>query len=594
MSHRFSSFLHLRMGRKKIVSPVLGGLLLLLCSFGVSSRVVEAAQTKRRIVAHRASAAEVRRYAKKRKAYCAKHVCEDLQLVSQMAQAQGIFRVEPVPSPTLAKASGEYGGDEGSPIALSISPAPPASLYSVLWDLNLDGNFETPGVSIVWTPPRGGIFFIPAKISRLKKQQSEIVTIRVAVRNRPPVVTLRSSASRIPAGQSVTFSASASDPGPEDTRVGLTFHWSFEDGSPGAIGNKLSSVSHTFKVPGVHLVYLLVTDSQGLSTGPLSTSVVVTGGAGGGGGGSTETPPVLDTSVLSQWQNNMTTFGLKHCAKLTSGSGTADELLAATYYDALLVFQQIAAYTGDPAWKNCLVAARRYYRDNYVVANQGRVPGYWNFTEGLVQDALRNGDSASRSAAVLLSEQAAYAADFSPLSWTVDSQLSREVAYTIESYLSTELLGRPRRVHLSAFVDQALGHIDQWFTTKNAPYVRPFMVGLTMRALIVYQEKYPDARITPALVLAADALWDRTWVASAQAFRYTDRLLSAGDMDPAPDLNLLIAPAYAWLYLKTGEPRFRNRGDQIFAGGVKGAYLGNPKQFNQNYRWSFDFIRWRK
>jgi hypothetical protein len=41
------------------------------------------------------------------------------------------------------------------------------------------------------------------------------------------------------------------------------------------------------------------------------------------------------------------------------------------------------------------------------------------------------------------------------------------------------------------------------------------------------------------------------------------------------------------------ETKWLDRGDQIFAGGVTQAYLQNAKQFNQNYRWSFDYIAWR-
>lgn len=53
-------------------------------------------------------------------------------------------------------------------------------------------------------------------------------------------------------------------------------------------------------------------------------------------------------------------------------------------------------------------------------------------------------------------------------------------------------------------------------------------------------------------------------------------------------------PAYGWLYRETLEPRFRERGDLIFASGVRGAWLDGGKQFSQNYRWSFDYVRWRR
>lgn len=61
---------------------------------------------------------------------------------------------------------------------------------------------------------------------------------------------------------------------------------------------------------------------------------------------------------------------------------------------------------------------------------------------------------------------------------------------------------------------------------------------------------------------------------------------------PAPDLNLLISPMFEWLYKQTGQSRFRVRADTIFEGGVKGAWLVGGKQFNQNYMWSFDQVKW--
>ena len=92
---------------------------------------------------------------------------------------------------------------------------------------------------------------------------------------------------------------------------------------------------------------------------------------------------------------------------------------------------------------------------------------------------------------------------------------------------------------------------------------------------------------------AANDIWDNLWLPSSEAFKYTDRATSTGGMEPAPDLNLLIAPVFAWLYHQTGNDIHRQRADAIFAGGVKHAYLVNAKQFNQNYRWSFEYLRLR-
>src|SRR5262249_6795063 len=159
------------------------------------------------------------------------------------------------------------------------------------------------------------------------------------------------------------------------------------------------------------------------------------------------------------------------------------------------------------------------------------------------------------------------------------------------------------------------GHIDQWFFTKTyrCPsygycepgvagqyYIQPFMVGLTAEALIQhYETQTPqDARIPTAVKTAMDWLWANAWVAADQAFWYENWVADPSLMFPpkpgAPDLNLLIAPAFAWLYKQTGDTTYRDRADAIFAGGVTRACVScDGKHFNQQYRWSFDYIKWR-
>jgi hypothetical protein len=162
------------------------------------------------------------------------------------------------------------------------------------------------------------------------------------------------------------------------------------------------------------------------------------------------------------------------------------------------------------------------------------------------------------------------------------------------AYLNAENVGEPRRVRLKLLIDHALGHLNQWFVASSAEYVKSFMVGLSSHALISAQEATGDTRILPALIVALDRLWEMNWVPSERAFKYMSRITAEGDTTPSPDLNLLIAPAYAWVYYKTGELRFRDRADEIFAGGVEKAWLVNAKQFNQNYRWAFEYVKLRK
>ena len=291
----------------------------------------------------------------------------------------------------------------------------------------------------------------------------------------------------------------------------------------------------------------------------------------------------------------MVTFGRQHCVFLKNSANGFDPRLVATYYDAQWVYQQIKEYTRSVEWESCAQAAEAVYRDLYSVPNNGYVPGYWNFTRGLTRDFLQLSDLASKNAALSLSLNAAYARDNTALAETQSFLLSREVSYAISSYLDAELLGQPRRARLATLVDHQLGHFDQWFVSRPpSVYVKPFMVGLAGSALIDYHAVTADPRILPTVRRAADWMFATLWRPEAQAFLYIEKAVTGEDPpNPAPDLNQLIAPMYAWLWEQTRDPMYRTQADQIFAGGVAGAYLVNAKQFNQNYRRSIETVRRR-
>jgi hypothetical protein len=326
------------------------------------------------------------------------------------------------------------------------------------------------------------------------------------------------------------------------------------------------------------------------------------------------TPTREDPAIpeLERWQRQMVEFGRMACKALQSAGRTSEEKLALTYYDAARVYYQIADYTDDRSWLSCEAAAEGAYKD-YVMKATGRVPGYWNFTTGLRMDLQNSSDSTSKQAVALLATRGAFCTDSTPLESTRDVAVSREVAYCLMAYLNAEAVGEPRRARMWQLADQALAHLDTWFVSKTsrAPrngfdgpadaagkyYLQPFMVGLTAQALIQYWDATKDPRVQPTIRRALDAIWDRAWVASDQSFWYENWVADPSKPFPpkpgAPDLNLLIAPAYAWMYYQSGDTRYRDRGDQAFAGGVKGAWLNGSKQFNQNYMWSFDYVRWR-
>lgn len=319
---------------------------------------------------------------------------------------------------------------------------------------------------------------------------------------------------------------------------------------------------------------------------------------------------------LASWESHMVSFGQTHCAGLQDPQQTAEQKLGATYYDAERIYYAIGAYTQNAAWNVCAVAAEAAYRDAYVIPNNGGIPGFWNFTAGLRRDMELTGDTVSRDTVLLLSQNASFTSG--ELNLIIPSYYSREVAYAINAYIDAEKLGYPRNPRLTAYVDILLGHLDQWFVSLNSRcpsqcdpaaaawqyYVQPFMVGLAAETLIQYHaEIESDPRIPVAVKNAADWLWSHAWDAPSGTFWYDNWIadpaqIPSGYWTPhtpplAHDLNLLIAPAYAWLYRQTGDDAYRDQGDAIFVGGVNGAWLDGVKQFNQSYRWSFDYVKWR-
>lgn len=299
----------------------------------------------------------------------------------------------------------------------------------------------------------------------------------------------------------------------------------------------------------------------------------------------------LPTAAVEQYLRQGAYWAGRHFAAVRSGD------LAATYYDAMEVYHCLfEALAGLPdglglhdATLDAFYSAVTTYRDNYVFANQGKVPAYWAFTDGLTRHYLEVGDEKSKEAVLLLANNAAYAPDTTPTDELKSTLFSREVAYTLNNYINAERCGAPVIDRRNVLKDLAFQHLINWFTTAaSRPYVRPFMVALTIKSLISAGHPWFS------LVIDAEELW-KLYDHEAGAFPYTDRVVDGpDDIKPAPDLNLLIAPVYAWLYKETKDPKWAEIADTIFIDGVRGAYLGNPKQFNQNYFWGFKYLEWRK
>lgn len=304
------------------------------------------------------------------------------------------------------------------------------------------------------------------------------------------------------------------------------------------------------------------------------------------------TPAHADT--LADWKSRMTTQAPVVCNFIKDTTQTFDDRLNWCYYDNERVMYQICDYTGSPLYCQCAQEAEKVYRDLYLIPNNGSLPGYMIFADGLREDFLRNGDANSNIAYHMLMSNGSFVLS---TPWNDANQPSwnymRETAYVLRLHIMAPSFGMTRNMaRINQLVNYSLGHLDQMFGSFTADYRKPFMVGLAGEALIDYYEHIQqDGTIIVALRQAADYMWAHMWLPADQAFQYTDD--AAQGTGPAADLNLLIAPMYEWLYQRTGLQKYRDEGDQIFAGGVANGYIGQGKQFNQSYRWSFKYVESR-
>lgn len=280
---------------------------------------------------------------------------------------------------------------------------------------------------------------------------------------------------------------------------------------------------------------------------------------------------------IAKWEANMLQYGATHCAAIPTPPYPTDAF-GMTYYDMGRVYYQMFDYTGDSKWISCAKSAVELYREQYVIPNGGKASGYWNFSDGL----LREGSPRSLEALSLLSTSAAFADITTGWGATgaLDPSYSREIAYSTLLWLNVKAANLPTfsQAKMDAVMAAMDKHVTAWLTSGTA---QPFMVGLTAEALL----RAKGEAATPQIKALADMLKPK-W--TGKSFPY---LNNDGTTGEAPDLNLLIAPAFAWMCKY--DPAYCAIADEIFNAGVAYAYLGGPKQFNQNYRWSFDFVKWR-
>jgi PKD repeat protein len=175
-------------------------------------------------------------------------------------------------SPPTALAGGPYRGREGSPVPLSGSGSDPVDRsFTFAWDLDGDGEFETPGQQIAPTWKDNGVYAVTLRVGD-GRGGVDTDQASVTVDNVSPSPDAGPDRAVAP-GAPVTFDGSATDPG-ADT---LTFEWDFNyDGYVFHRDATGRTASTAFDTPGAaYVVALRVRDDDG-GVG-LDTAQVVVG-----------------------------------------------------------------------------------------------------------------------------------------------------------------------------------------------------------------------------------------------------------------------------------------------------------------------------
>ena len=368
----------------------------------------------------------------------------------------------------------------------------------------------------------------------------------------------------------------------------------------------------------------------------------------------TATPPTTFPAIpgLSTWENNMIDFSAPvgtanadfWCTNNIDGnpwwsldngnfSGEFDipssVYFEAWNYDGGRVYQQIADYdqyhqqqykqTDPNEWQRCTELAMEPYKDMTIGTGGGFVQEPNQFPFGMAMHYLRTGDTSYQTAVNLLANNEAYDVYYSG---SVYAESVRVSAYLMDDRLANEIIGVPRdKAFMLRTVDVMLGYLDQSYNLslsnpdQQGYNIHPFMIGLAMEALITYYEldlaegNTPDARIPLEIKKTLDWLEATQYIPATHTFAYgaydvpKNPALVTGTLFQASELNDLVATAYAWYWYKTNNATYMNEGDDLFSNvwdSANGQTIGGDsgwtysvKEFNQIYKWSFDYVRWR-
>lgn len=289
------------------------------------------------------------------------------------------------------------------------------------------------------------------------------------------------------------------------------------------------------------------------------------------------------------------------------------------YYDRPFAYYAAWWRTGEAAFRDRGDEWLLLYRDGYILPNSGRVPPEWVLPEGLAIHHLLHDDPDSLRAIDLFATYMGSWIDHAPNDSILRTNY-RDGRIQGRAWLCQIIaheLGAGDRLEMAKL---ALTDMLAWYdvsgdgrwdssalpSSGRSADQMSYMGGMAifqichgiLDAFVRHHDLLePVDRIDEVLTATLDFVW-RHWSAT-KGFRYV--IPAAGqpvpedwDAKQGKDVTLLCATAFAHAYRLTGQQRFKDRADEIFALGVSGSldfpfvFMSGYKQFNQSF-----FRAWR-
>ena len=297
------------------------------------------------------------------------------------------------------------------------------------------------------------------------------------------------------------------------------------------------------------------------------------------------------------------------------------------YYDRAAAYYARYARTNDATYLSRGHNMVVLYRQQYLEPNSYGVQPHWSQVRGLELHYRLTGDTLSRRAVAGLFAHSlsSYATPmWGPLADIENSQSeymenriqARVLQAALSSYRMNASYTRSDGLAFRAadWPARLRDMLNRILSTQRADgsysWVQVcggqlnYMVGMLNDVLIEYYRDFEaDPRIPVAVDKGNEYLWTTQWISSEQAFKYASVICApnqfgtnVGGTEAAGDLNGLFIASYGWLYNRTGDVKWKTRGDAIMAGLVLQKWAGSyssSKQFNQAFAESYRYLGWR-